>query len=226
MVATKKLNSATIDPIFSKLREIYDSFDFKPLGCEYARQGASPYKILISTVLSLRTKDPVTFEATERLWRKATTPAEMLRLSSEEIAELIYPVGFYKRKSEQILKISQILLDQYESKVPADKKALLKLPGVGPKTANLVLGFSFKIPAICVDTHVHRICNRWGWVDTETPEETEKALEQVIPKEYWIETNDLLVAYGQNICSPVSPWCKSKCVISDWCPKLGVQRQR
>lgn len=215
-----------LEEILEGLRKVYPSFELKPIACEYGRQGESPFKILVSTVLSLRTKDPVTLEATERLWEVVQAPQDMINLSTEKLAELIYPVGFYNRKAKQIQQISQILLDEYDGQVPADLNALKKLPGVGLKTANLVAGVCFGIPAICVDTHVHRIANRLGWVKTETPEETEKALMKVLPEKYWIEINDLVVAYGQNICTPTSPYCNSKCKISEHCPKLGVERQR
>lgn len=212
--------------ILTELRGIYDSFDMKPIACEYGRQGESSFKILVSTILSLRTKDPVTFESTERLWKVAQTPEEMLSLAEEKLAELIYPVGFYRRKAKQIQQISQIMIDDYKGEVPNTAAKLKELPGVGLKTANLVAGICFGEPAICVDIHVHRISNRLGWVKTDTPAETEKALMKVLPQEYWIEINDLLVAYGQNICTPMSPYCESKCKMADYCPKSGVRRQR
>ncbi|MBP7819373.1 endonuclease III [Candidatus Gracilibacteria bacterium] len=215
-----------LERIFERLREIYPTFPLKPIATEYARNGESPFKVLISTVLSLRTKDPVTLAATEKLWQKAQTPATMLKLSASEISELIYPVGFFRRKAEQILAISKILIDEYGGEVPADLEKLKKLPGVGLKTANLVAGVSFGIPAICVDIHVHRICNRLGFIQTQTPEESELALKTVIPQENWIELNDLLVAFGQNICVPISPKCQSSCPIREHCPRIGVGKSR
>ncbi len=212
--------------ILEQLRKIYSLFPLKPIATEYARNGESPFKVLISTVLSLRTKDPTTLAATERLFTEAATPQKMIDLPTERVAELIYPVGFYKRKAEQIKQICQILINTYDGNVPADLAALKQLPGVGLKTANLVAGVSFGIPAICVDIHVHRICNRLGWVKTESPEDTEKALMAIVPEEYWIELNDLLVAYGQNICVPVSPFCDSKCVIRELCPQKKVEKHR
>ncbi len=187
--------------------------------------GASPFQILIATLLSLRTKDEVTLKASKALFAKAATPQAMLTLSEEEIAQTIFPVGFYKTKAGHIREISQILLDSYQGKVPSEKEALLALPGVGPKTANLVLGLAFGVQAICVDTHVHRIANRWGWVQTHEPEETEKALEALLPQELWIEVNELLVQFGQNICGPASPHCQL-CPLSDLCPRIGVLHHR
>lgn len=212
--------------ILMGMRSVYAQFELKPIATEYARQGASPFKVLISTVLSLRTKDQVTFEATERLWQVSCTPMQILALSDEKLAELIYPVGFYRRKAEQIKKIAQILLDEYKGEVPQTVTELKALPGVGLKTANLVAGVAFGVPAICVDTHVHRISNRLDLIKTKTPEETELALMKVVPEKNWVELNDLMVAYGQNICVPISPKCNSECVIKEFCPQRGVAKHR
>ena len=187
--------------------------------------GFDPFKILVATVLSLRTKDEVTAEAARRLFQVVNGPEDLLKLSEEEIANLIYPVGFYRRKAKNLKEIAQILLENYGGKVPDSLEELLKLPGVGRKTANLVITQGFKKPGICVDTHVHRIMNRLGFVKTKTPEETEFALREKLPKEYWIEINDLLVALGQHVCHPISPRC-SQCPIEPYCPKVGVKRSR
>jgi len=184
-----------------------------------------PFKILIATVLSLRTKDEVTAEASKRLFEVADTAEDILKLKEEEIASLIYPVGFYRRKAKNIKEICRILVEKYGGKVPDDLEELLKLPGVGRKTANLVITLGFGKPGICVDTHVHRIMNRIGYVKTKTPEETEFALREKLPKEYWIEINDLLVSLGQHICHPVSPKC-SRCPVENYCEKRGVKRSR
>jgi endonuclease-3 len=149
----------------------------------------------------------------------------MVRHSSEALAEIIYPVGFYRNKAKSILAVSQQLLDNYEGQVPADLEILLTLPGVGRKTANLVLTAGFNKLGICVDTHVHRISNRWGYIQTKTPDETEFVLREKLPKEYWIEYNGLLVSMGQTICHPTSPWC-SKCPVIDFCERVGVTRSR
>jgi len=196
-----------------------------PSVSDIALMNGSPYKILISTVISLRTKDKVTLEASLRLFKRAGTPGQMVLLKPEEIEKLIYPAGFYKRKAVQILKISRILLDDYNGEVPKTVEDLVKLPGVGRKTANLTLGLGYGIPALCVDTHVHRIANRLGWVKTSAPDKTETALTAILDKKYWIEINELLVIYGQTICTPVSPRC-SVCRFSSFCPKTGVEKSR
>ncbi|MDL2270065.1 endonuclease III [Desulfosarcina sp. OttesenSCG-928-A07] len=190
-----------------------------------ANRGATPFEVLVSTLLSLRTKDEVTGPAAMRLFEKAKTPEAMIRIGSEVIAKLIYPVGFYPTKANRIVEISRILLDQYQGKVPDNLDELTKLPGVGRKTANLVLVEGYKIPAVCVDTHVHRISNRIGYVTTRTPDQTEMALRKKLPKRHWIRYNELLVAFGQTVCRPVSPFC-SKCPVAETCPKIGVDRHR
>jgi len=190
-----------------------------------AIKGASPYEILISTLLSLRTKDEVTIEATIKLFKKANTPYEMLKLSKEEIEKLIYPVGFYPTKAGRILQISEILINKYNGEVPDTMEELLELPGVGKKTANLVLAEGYNIPAICVDVHVHRISNRIGYVKTKNPNQTEDVLRKKLPKKYWIIYNEILVAFGQTICRPVSPFC-SKCPVIDYCKQIGVDKTR
>lgn len=169
-----------------------------------------PFRILIACIISLRTKDEVTAESSARLFRLAATPRTMLRLPAARIARAIFPAGFYNVKARQIRGISRTLIEKHGGKVPADMDALLAMDGVGRKTANLVLGNAFGIPAICVDTHVHRISNRLGWVKTKTPEETEVALRELLPKRLWVPINWRLVEYGKRICQPVSPWC-SKC---------------
>lgn len=186
---------------------------------------ASPFKVLISTLLSLRTKDTTTAGAARRLFAEADTPEAILRLPLETLEKLIYPVGFYKTKAKTIHLACQTLLEKYGGKVPGDLDELLTMKGVGRKTANLVVTLGFNLPGICVDIHVHRISNRWGYVATATPDETETALRQKLPKKYWIEFNDLLVTYGQNVCLPVSPRC-STCPLAALCPKNGVARHR
>jgi len=190
-----------------------------------AQTGSDPFKILVSTVLSLRTKDRVTEEASNRLFQVVKSPEDLLKLTEEEISNLIYPVGFYRRKAKNLREIAKILVEKYQGKVPDSLEELLKLPGVGRKTANLVVTLGFGKPGICVDTHVHRIMNRLGFVKTKTPEETEFSLRKKLPREYWIEINELLVALGQHICHPTSPKC-SQCPISELCPKVGVSRRR
>jgi endonuclease-3 len=188
-------------------------------------QENNPFQILIATVLSLRTKDEVTAAASARLFALANNPHDMLKLTPEQIMEAIYPAGFYRRKAQNILDICRIVVDEYDGRVPADLDTLLELPGVGRKTANLVVTMGFGLPGICVDTHVHRITNRWGYVATKTPEQTEMVLREKLPREYWIEINDLLVGYGQNLCTPISPKC-SLCPIRQFCDRAGVTKSR
>lgn len=192
---------------------------------EIAELGGTPFEVLISTIISLRTRDEVTLAASRSLFAVAHTPEGMVALSSERIAEIIYPAGFYRNKGKSILEISRLLIEEHGGAVPDSLDRLVALPGVGRKTANLVLGLGFGIPAICVDTHVHRIPNRAGWISTKTPEQSEQALEAILPKKYWIEINTLLVGYGQTICTPQSPRC-SHCLIYDHCARVGVERSR
>jgi len=184
-----------------------------------------PYRVLISCILSLRTKDKTTAEASNRLFKVADSPGKMIKLSSARIQKLIYPVGFYRNKARAILGMSRKILDDFKERIPDNLEDLLKLKGVGRKTANLVLGLGYNIPAICVDTHVHRISNRLGWVKTKDPHATEEALQKIIPKYYWIKLNTLLVAFGQNLCVPVSPFC-SRCDVCGYCKRIGVDKSR
>ncbi|MDR1997732.1 MAG: endonuclease III [Candidatus Margulisbacteria bacterium] len=173
----------------------------------------NPFKILISTILSLRTKDQTTAQASARLYALADTPEKILHLETKTLEKLIYPVGFYHTKARQIQRICAILLDKYNGEVPADFETLLSFPGVGRKTANLVMALGFNQPAICVDTHVHRISNRLGWVQTASPEETEYALQAVFPAARWSAINKIIVAFGQTICRPIGPRC-AECVLA------------
>jgi endonuclease-3 len=190
-----------------------------------ATQDHDPFKVLISCILSLRTRDQTTAEASLRLFGLADTPEKLSRLSSAEIEKAIYPVGFYHVKAQQILEISRQLAEQHGGSVPDELEALLKFKGVGRKTANLVLTLGYGKAGICVDIHVHRICNRWGYLTTRTPEQTEMALRKKLPPEYWIIINDLLVTFGQNQCTPVSPRCSS-CPIYQLCDRVGVVKSR
>ncbi len=184
-----------------------------------------PFKVLISCILSLRTQDSTTGSASERLFKLVSDAKTMSRLPVKKIEETIYPVGFYRVKAKRIKEISRVLLKNYNSKVPDDLDKLLKLKGVGRKTANLVITLGYRKPGVCVDTHVHRITNRWGYVKTKIPEETEFALRKKLPKKYWLEINGLLVAFGQGICRPISPLC-SQCTINSFCDKAGVKTHR
>jgi len=196
-----------------------------PVVTEMTLNERNPFKVLIATLLSLRTRDEQTRDASARLFALADSPASMLELTPEIIEDAIFPVGFYRVKARRILEVSKQLIERYSGDVPPDLDALLSLPGVGRKTANLVLTRGFNLPGICVDIHVHRISNRLGYVVSKHPDDTEQVLRQILPFKYWIIYNDLLVAYGQNICTPISPWC-SKCVVSDQCMQLGVAKHR
>jgi len=187
--------------------------------------GPDPFRILVSCILSLRTKDEVTYPATERLFAVARDPEGMLKLRPATIAKAIYPAGFYRTKAKQIRAISKILLSRHGGRVPDTIDELLLLPGVGRKTANLTVTLGFGKPGICVDTHVHRIANRLGWIATKTPDDTEAALRGVLPKRWWIPINETLVRHGQQVCRPISPIC-SACAVARPCPKIGVDRRR
>jgi endonuclease III len=188
-------------------------------------QSKDPFRTLVGCVLSLRTKDEVTADAARRLFACAATPRAVLELAPASLERLIYPVGFYRTKARTIHGICRELIGRFGGRVPDTIEALLGLKGVGRKTANLVVTQAFRKPGICVDTHVHRISNRWGLVATKTPEATEMALRAVLPRRYWIDYNTILVAFGQKICRPVSPWC-SRCPVEADCPKVGVARAR
>jgi len=184
-----------------------------------------PFRVLISTILSLRTQDTTTAKVSKRLFELADNPQDMLKLSVKEIEKVIYPIGFYKTKARTIRYLCRELIDKYKSRVPDDLDELLKLKGVGRKTANLVVTLGYGKAGICVDTHVHRISNRLGYIKTKTPLETEMLLRKKLPKKYWIEYNDLLVSFGQHLCRPISPWC-SVCPIESYCDKVGVTKHR
>jgi endonuclease III len=190
-----------------------------------AAGGADPFRVLVTTMISLRTKDAVTTAASQRLFAIVADAAQTAELPEQRIAELIYPAGFYRTKATNIRECASIIATRFGGKVPADRDLLLTLPGVGVKTANLTLNLGFGIPAICVDTHVHRIANRLGWIETAAPEASERALEAMLPRSYWIEINSLFVRYGQEVCTPTSPKCGS-CPLEELCPKKGVTRHR
>ncbi len=221
---TPKVDHNSIQRFVSILEKEQNTWQ-APVVTLVAKRGASPYEILVSTLLSLRTKDEVTAVAAERLLQRARMPQEMLALDEAEIESLIRPVGFAPTKAKRLRQVSRILVDRYGGRVPDDLEALLALPGVGRKTANLVLSEAFGQDAICVDTHVHRISNRIGLVDTRTPEATEEALREVLPRSLWQRYNPLLVAFGQVICRPVSPFC-STCPVRALCPRLEVETSR
>ena len=191
--------------------------DFVKLMAEFR----NPYLVLIACILSLRTNDKTTYPATLRMLEIGRTPEEFAKCDVKELEKAIYPVGFYANKARQIQELSKILYEKMDSKVPDDIDELVKFNGVGRKTANLVLALGFNKPAICVDVHVHRICNRLGYVKTKTPEETEFALREKLPEKYWLTINTILVTHGQNVCKPIKPDC-ADCPVFDYCNRIGI----
>jgi endonuclease-3 len=220
----QRLKKFSMDRFIERLTAAYADWR-APIITFIANRGATPFEVLVSTILSLRTKDEVTAVAAACLFEQARTPEEILALGEAEVARLIYPVGFYPTKAKRLLEISRIIIEVHAGKVPDTLDTLLTLPGVGRKTANLVLVEGYQKPAICVDTHVHRISNRIGYVQTKNPEQTEMVLREKLPPKFWIRYNELLVAFGQVLCRPVSPYC-SKCPVVDMCPRNGVTTSR
>lgn len=190
--------------------------DFVKLMETFHTHKNGPFLVLISCILSLRTNDKTTYPATLRMLELGGTPKEFAKVNVEDLSKAIYPVGFYKNKAEQIIELSKVLVEKYDSKVPNEIEELTKFKGVGRKTANLVLSRGFNKPAICVDVHVHRIFNRLGYVKTKTPDETEMTLRAKLPIKYWIDINTLLVTHGQNVCKPIKPLCRN-CPIKECC---------
>lgn len=214
-----------LSAVLRTLRAEYPKWN-APVVSFIALQTRDPFRVLVSCLLSLRTKDETTGPASRRLFELADTPHAMLHLSERQVEKAIYPVGFYRVKAKTILDVCRTLVDRFDGRVPDDLDELLTLKGVGRKTANLVITQGFARHGICVDTHVHRISNRWGYVDTKNPNATEAALRERLPRRYWIEYNFLLVAFGQTICKPTSPLCETRCPIRRHCPRLGVTRHR
>ncbi len=218
------MSARTIGRVVARLRRHVGAWQATAVS-EVAAEEPDPFRVLIACLLSLRTQDTTTRPAAARLFRLADTPATMLRLRPRTIERAIYPVGFYRTKARVILGVCRDLLDRFGGRVPDDLEALLTLKGVGRKTANLVRTVGFGKPGICVDTHVHRISNRLGFVRTRTPAETEFALRAKLPRRYWLDYNDLLVAFGQNVCRPLRPRC-SVCPVADLCLRVGVTSHR
>lgn len=210
-----------IDKIFAKLKNEFEKYN-TPVVDLVEVQTKDPFKILVTTILSARTKDETTSKVVRKLFKTADKPEDLKKLSLEEIENLIYPVGFYHNKAKYLQQLPSVLETEFDGTIPDEIDDLLKLPGVGRKTANLVRTIAFKKPAICVDVHVHRISNRLGLVKTKTPFETEMALRQSLPKQYWLMFNSYLVAFGQNLCRPRKPQCDI-CPIYDECERVGVE---
>lgn len=190
---------------------------------KYMEDVHDPFLVLISCILSLRTKDETTYPATLRMLKLGRTPEDFASMEEETLSQAIYPVGFYRNKARQIIELSKELVEKYDSKVPSDIDELVKFNGVGRKTANLTLAKGFQIPAICVDVHVHRISNRLGYVSTKTPDETEIELRKKLPKKYWLDINTILVTHGQNICKPQRPLCE-RCCIAKYCKTFNSSK--
>jgi endonuclease III len=219
------METQTLNKILSVLRKEIKKWKVPAVGVVAERAIDRPFETLVSTILSLRTKDAVTEAASQRLLSRAPTPESLVSLPIQEVERLIFPVGFYHTKAKHLRETCHTLLTGHGGIVPRSMEELLNLPGVGRKTANLVLTVGFGDYGICVDTHVHRISNIWGYVRTKTPEETEFALRKRLPRRHWKTYNDILVTFGQNLCVPVSPWC-SRCAVARYCPRIGVKRSR
>lgn len=213
-----------IDKIYRILEKEVKKYDV-PVVTFIRIQEKEPFKVLISALLSARTKDEVTTEVCRKLFKKIKKIKDFENYSIEDMEKMIYPVSFYKNKARYLKKLPAVLEKDFDEKIPKTVEGLIELPGVGRKTANLVVAEAFDNYGMCVDTHVHRISNRLGYVDTKTPYETEMALRKKLPKKYWKKWNSFLVAFGQNICRPISPFC-SKCPIRKHCKRIGVKRSR
>jgi endonuclease-3 len=215
---------ARVDTVMRRLAKAIDGFDQPAVEKIAKEQQDDPFRVLVATMLSAQTKDAVTAAASGRLFRVARTPASIARLALARIRRLIYPVSFYRTKAVHVKETCRQLMERFGGNVPPTMEELLTLPGVGRKTANLVLILAHRSPDnICVDTHVHRISNRLGWVRTKSPVETEQALYRTTPRRWWPVINLYLVTWGQNVCRPVYPLCP-QCVLADVCPKLGVTK--
>ena len=223
---TANLSDNYFDSVFSAISSSLATMGAPaPAVSKIAMEDNSPYRILASTIISLRTRDSATWEASINLFKLAPTIDKLYSVDESLVAESIKKCGFYLRKANQLKKIAQIVMEEWRGEIPPDEGKLMSLPGVGIKTASLVLNLSFSMDAICVDCHVHQIANRLGWVETEKPEDTEKALKKILPRKYWIIINELFVMWGQNVCTPISPKC-SICPLSSSCPKIGEGRTR
>jgi len=221
----KMLPPKNISKIISLLKKEIKQFE-NPIATEIGDKTRDPFLVLISCIMSLRTKDTTTGPASKRLFDLADNPKDMLKLSKKQIEKAIFPVGFYPTKAKYIKETCKVLIKDYNGKVPSNEEELLKLPGIGRKCMGIVMCYGFgKNSHIPVDTHVHKLTNRLGWVKTKTPEKTEIALTKIIPRKYWHDLNNLLVAHGQNVCVPVSPFC-SKCSIRKYCPRINVETSR
>ncbi len=214
-----------IKKIMKILSKYYNSNDKTTLNRMRSKKNRNAFKILISCLLSLRTQDKNTEKVSKKLFSIADTPEKLSKIPIKKLEKLIFSSGYYKNKAKTLKHVSKELIERFHGKVPKTKKELLSIKGIGPKTANIVLAFAYKKPALPIDTHCHRIPNRLGFVKTKSPEQTEKKLSEILPKKYWREFNAIFVQFGKEICQPISPWC-SKCPIQKYCPRIGVKRNR
>ena len=220
----KNISKGNIAAVLAAVKKYVEKYD-APVLERFHYKTHDPYWVLIPCILSLRAKDEATSIVSEDLYRRAPTPEEVLKIPLKEMEQIVYKTGFYHVKAKNVLNITKIILDKYNGKVPSSLDELLTIPGVGRKTANLVVTVAFNKPGICVDTHVHKICNRWGYVSTKNPDATELKLREILPEKFWIKINYWLVLFGQNICLSVSPFC-SKCPVFGYCPRIGVKTSR
>jgi len=218
------ITNKNIDKILNTVKKAVEKYDI-PVLEKFNEMTQDPYWVLISCILSLRAKDETTEKVARALYAAAPSPEQVLKIPVKKMEKIVYKSGFYKVKAGNVLNITGIILEKYKGKVPDNIDELLTIKGVGRKTANLVVTVAFNKPGICVDTHVHKISNRWGYVKTKNPDETEMKLREILPQKYWIKYNMRLVLFGRNICLSVSPWC-SKCPLAKDCPKVGVEKHR
>lgn len=221
----KDSTQAFIQHVVTTLEQALAPFPLPLVDCMIDEFGHDPFLILISCLLSLRARDVVTIHVCRELFSHVRTPQEILDLPLEDLERFIYRTGYYKNKAQVLRHVCSELLEKHNGQVPRTSDELLAIKGIGLKTANLVLGLAYEVPAICVDTHVHRISNLFGLISTKNADETEKALQTVLPKKHWIKWNTLLVVLGQNICTPPTPKC-SQCPLADVCPKIGLKKSR
>jgi len=214
------MQNKDIDIVLTRLQEHFYSVK-TPVVDLIQIKTEDPFKVLVATILSARTKDETTAKAAEKLFTKVQKPEDLENIPLDELDALITPVGFHRVKAKHLKELPKVLKAKFGGIIPAEIDELLELPGVGRKTANLVRAVAFQKPAICVDVHVHRICNRWGYIKTKTPLETEMTLRQKLPLKYWLNFNSYLVAFGQNLCTPRKPKCE-KCPISEFCKRIGI----
>jgi endonuclease-3 len=208
------------------MKELVKHFDFKEkTTLNRMRKKPDAFKILISCLLSLRARDEATESVSEKLYAVADTPEKIAKLPMAKLEKLIFSSGHYRKKARVLKSVSKDLIKRFDSKVPDVKEDLMSIRGVGPKTANIVLAFAFGQEVLPIDIHYHRIPNRLGWIDTKTPEETEKELEKILPRKYWASFNGVFVLFGREVCQPVSPWC-SKCPVRKQCRRVGISRSR